>query len=674
MDSILAKVKKLGSKQWKGDTSVLLKEIEKVHVLFPQIDQVLHTAHALIAGSFPLQLILKERWTDSDVDIWTADPKGIKHLVRYFLNLDYELPTSIGKESMSEDYLRFGTTIDKIYFMHHKRYGQYPPIQLILIHVNDFATPQEKDLLPLVFEVIDSFDIDACKVIFNGKAFFTMFDNTYLPLKETSIGLKAIATQSPYEWLRTLKRIQKYQDREFTFDWNTLITLKNAEVQMTTVLNNSSEWPVHLKEKGGTPSYGPLVNVAFRNHWNHIAGVEGDLPRLFHDYTTNVTYLMAGGKVYYTSSPNLRAPANFLSEGMAYPRKCMLLSEVGKEEKDTFDHLTKGNNLIISYGNSVYCYSLEQMLGYIGEFGDRLYTKFLNVFPDFGVNGIKTIEELGAEVNRILRLHREKEISEAGVDLLKENLAALVNPLYDDAKMGLELLEFRYKRIEGKLTNLSPSDAISYYVYRMVLLSGKILEEWKQRGLIKRSSLLSLREYLFRILSKSSSGRKSAQTFTVHFPCTSEKDEEVDHKIPFILLHFDVDILVDYQDFISCILAFSLEGKFRHFDIEPAYNQNGPIIIPRVSNNVYTEHGRLLYPQEEYKGCRVERNLPLHRMRINPADVEQGRKKGKVERHLEEILDKFGSIQLYEPSSAVDALAEQFEGLTKRGRSSSDDE
>lgn len=674
MESILAKVKKLSSKQWKGDTSLLIKEIEKVHTLFPQIDQILHTAHSLIAGSFPLQLILRERWTDSDVDIWTADPKGIKHLVRYFLNLDYELPTSIGKESISEDYLRFGRTIDKIYFMHHKKFGQYPPVQLILIHVNDFMTPQEQDFLPLIFEIVDSFDIDACKVIFNGRAFLTMFDNTYLPLKETSIGLKAITLQSPYEWLRTLKRIQKYQDREFTFDWSTLVTLKNAEIQLTTVLNNNSEWPVEIKERRGTPSYGPFVNVAFRNHWNHLAGVEGDLPRLFHDYTANVTYLMAGGKVYYTSSPNLRTPTNFLSEGIAYPRKCMLLSEIGKEEKDTFEHLTKGNNLIISYGNSVYCYSLEQMLGYIGEFGEHLYTKFLNVFPDFGVSGIKTIEELGAEVNRVLRLHREKEISGVEISLLKENIAALATPLYDDAVIGLETIKFRYNRVEGKLTNLSPSDAISYHVYKMVLLCGDILKEINRTGGIRRNSLYRLREYIFRILSKSESGRKSTQTFTVHFPCTSEKDEEVDHKMPFILLHFDIDILVDYQDFISCILAFTLEGKFRHFEIEPAYNQNGPIIISRISNNVYTEYGRLLYPREEYKGCRVERNLPLHHMKINPADIEQGRRKGKVERHLEEILDKFGSVQLYEPSTAVDALTEQFEGLTKRGRSSSDDE
>jgi hypothetical protein len=135
-------------------------------------------------------------------------------------------------------------------------------VQIIVLYSDE----DEKESTYPILSAINNFDIDVCKVFFDGQKFFTMFDLTYLPEKETSIGMQAIETQSPFEWLRTLKRIHKYQDRGFKFNWTTLIHLKNADYPLSYILNNNLPWPEKSKKNGGTASYGPTVAIGFRNH------------------------------------------------------------------------------------------------------------------------------------------------------------------------------------------------------------------------------------------------------------------------------------------------------------------------------------------------------------------------------------------------------------------------
>lgn len=656
------KVKPLSSGQLRIDKVVLHKNVQDLFNIFPDFGNVLRSSQAVVAGSFPLQMIMNVVWSDSDVDIWTSNQRGVKNLISYFLQLDYELPSQLGTESLSEDYLRFGRTVKHIHFLHHLQKAKFPRVQIIVL----YADEDEKESTYPILSAINNFDIDACKVFFDGQKFFTMFDLTYLPEKETSIGMKAIETQSPFEWLRTIKRIHKYQDRGFKFNWTTLIQLKNADYPLSYILNNNLPWPEKSKKNGGTASYGPTVAIGFRNHWNFLARGENEMPQFFHDYKSGVTYLIAEGKVYYTSSSNERAPVNFLNQEEPLPDKCLQITEMGNAEIDVDQHLKKNSNLIISFGNSVYCYSFEQMMGYLSEFGERLYTRFLNVFPD-GKNAIAMVEDLAGEINKILRVQRSKQIPVQLTGNLDEHVRGLVAPYIEEADRGTRELRERYEKVDpiNWFKFLSPSDKIRRYFYGIVRYCKNVLED-AQEGYIRRSTLSRLRRFIFGLIETSSPGRKSTQTFTVHFPCLSEDDLNHDKNTPLILLHFDVDILVLYEDFVQSMLAFKYEKeKFRHFVIVPAITEKGPVIIPAITNEAYTPEGKLYFPQEEYKGCQIQRNIPLHRMFINPLDlngIRRGRKT-QASAPLEEVMEKFGSIQMYQPAEKIEALTE---GLARK--------
>ena len=651
------KVKTLSRGQLRVDKSVLNKNVQDLFNIFPDFGNVLQASSAVVAGSFPLQMIMNVVWSDSDVDIWTSSRRGVKNLISYFLQLDYELPSQLGTESLSEDYLRFGSTVKNIHFLHHIQKAKFPRVQIIVLRTYE----DQKDTIYPILSAVNNFDIDACKVIFDGQKFLTMFDLTYLPEKETSIGMQAIETQSPFEWLRTLKRIHKYQDRGFKFNWTTLIHLKNANYPLSFILNNNLPWPKGYEHKGGTPSYGPTLAVAFRNHWNFLARGEDETPQFFYDHKTGVTYLIADGKVYYTNAEGGRAPVNFLNQAEPLPEKCLQLTEMGPSEIEVDQHLKKNSNLIISFGNSVYCYSFEQMMGYLSEFGEMSYTKFLNQFPN-GKDAIKMVEDLAGEVNKILRIQKSSEIPAELTGNLDEHARGLVAPYIEDADRGYRELRSRYEKIDPiKWTRyLTPSDAIRRYFYMIVRSCREILNE-VQTGYLRRSTLSRLREFIFKLIENSSSGRKSTQTFTVHFPCRSSDDQDMDKNNPFILLHFDVDILVLYDDFVQSMLAFKYEQeKFRHFSITPAITEQGPVIIPAITNEAYTLKGKRHFPQEEYKGCQIQRNIPLHRMFINPLDLNslgRGRKNQAVA-PLDEVMEKFGSIQMYQPSEKIEDLTE----------------
>src|SRR3989344_687557 len=61
----------------------------------PKLSGLLKKNRAVIAGSFPLQVLINERWKDSDIDIWVSNKSNLRKLIAGLLNVGYSIPERI---------------------------------------------------------------------------------------------------------------------------------------------------------------------------------------------------------------------------------------------------------------------------------------------------------------------------------------------------------------------------------------------------------------------------------------------------------------------------------------------------------------------------------------------------------------------------------------------------
>jgi hypothetical protein len=207
-----------------------------------QLKEALISSKAVIAGSAIMQSVLNVDWDDSDIDIWLpidsqASPidsfcKAIKILKcipgHYYIPKIIKLcPRNRNYAFMPiETYQRLSTYVTYIMTMHHKN-NLKKAIQIIFVKTT-------------IEEVIASFDIIASQIWYNGKEFrqilpgqlgdnnipmseiiidgvpsTNQIENPISQLINKTIQMSAIALelQSPFEWIRTIIRIEKYNTR-----------------------------------------------------------------------------------------------------------------------------------------------------------------------------------------------------------------------------------------------------------------------------------------------------------------------------------------------------------------------------------------------------------------------------------------------------------------------------
>lgn len=207
----------------------------------------LQETKGVIAGSFPLSVLLTEMkskcaFQPNDIDIWAAEkpvnpppgymmssvvphwnmgPDRVKKLFAFKENnLTNDDVKKIFKwykadrqtwalpEGEEDPYSRLRATIKSIYkYKAVSKEKQLPDLQVIVTK----GSP---------FEAIESFDIDICQVVYDGKVF-----QIHSQLKMANIvGGRAALTgnasslQSTREWIRTLRRMIKYSQRGYSFD------------------------------------------------------------------------------------------------------------------------------------------------------------------------------------------------------------------------------------------------------------------------------------------------------------------------------------------------------------------------------------------------------------------------------------------------------------------------
>ncbi len=315
----------------------------------PGLKEVLQETQSAIAGSFPLQYLLDEFWSFSDVDIWTPNKNNAELIASYLLKRGFGMPVRINPLTTDEDtYSRLHRYVLYIYQFRPK-VSNLQPIQVIVLKPN----------ITLI-DVITSFDIDACCVFTDGEQIVSAYEQTDLKTKTTCLNSSAIYQQSPYEWFRTLRRVEKYIDRGFTFDWQNLrYGLYNSSFNKFLSegkLDTFSNEPLLIDNQ-----YFGLNNFdAYITKWNNLAdtiSVKQEIPHLIP--TLQAIYFYWKGQILYEIPLQNQSP----QEGLDYinepaPEKCydlIMIDEVDFKEQNS-------TTITIEIGKMVYCYGIEQFL------------------------------------------------------------------------------------------------------------------------------------------------------------------------------------------------------------------------------------------------------------------------------------------------------------------------
>lgn len=163
----------------------------------------IHDSNSFISGSYPLKIIMNENWK-TDIDIWTYKDNDIEQMVKILMKSGFSFSQYISSfYGKNNEYSRLSTSVESI--------KVFTKGQLVVQIINTKVKPEE---------VISGFDIELCKLMFDG-----------IELKEPEEGviqlvvkcvnrrilkINPLVQQDMFEWFRTIKRMQKYYDRGFT--------------------------------------------------------------------------------------------------------------------------------------------------------------------------------------------------------------------------------------------------------------------------------------------------------------------------------------------------------------------------------------------------------------------------------------------------------------------------
>ena len=187
--------------------------LEKSNIKVDKLNIALKNTGAVIAGSAIMQSVLivsEADWKDSDIDIWiplntsNANARDTVMEIMKALPDTYRYPLIHSVSNFNGNYARLAKYVSQIFTIKSSLHT-HKTIQLMFA-----KTP--------ILKLIKSFDFLEAQVYYDGKDLYQPSTLNFVRLKDKTLTLSDVACkeQTPYEWIRTLSRIQKYVGRGFS--------------------------------------------------------------------------------------------------------------------------------------------------------------------------------------------------------------------------------------------------------------------------------------------------------------------------------------------------------------------------------------------------------------------------------------------------------------------------
>ena len=283
-----------------------------------------------IAGSFALSAVPEAKIVPSDVDIWTHDNSPQKSkLIESLLEAGYVLGSNAAVHAghklnhgttteLSNAYSRLHRCVSNIetYLPGEHRLGKGIPIQLIVLHKG--STPQE---------TVGEFDLSVSAVWFDGTR---LVEQYHMPNHAMRFLWEnpQLQEQTVHEWIRSFKRVAKYEGRGYTME--SMQELPKIQFLVRSLLT----YCLHRTQKSAyvvTPvKY--LVDELVYSNWN-LTGLTS-MPRIKVLNETEIAVYFSDGKyvIYDTKPVTTNSPA--LAEDKKHmeadvPKQCFLGAKGG---------------------------------------------------------------------------------------------------------------------------------------------------------------------------------------------------------------------------------------------------------------------------------------------------------------------------------------------------------
>lgn len=160
--------------------------------------RILKSTKSFIAGSFPLQVLTGRSWPNSDLDIFTDNESIIGYFSQFLKPHPFTQPTA--KNYLNdENYLGFENKTETVKLVEFHMPNGFNIQVIVLKKVQD----------ELLYRVIENFDIDVCKVAFDGERLIVKNMKSIEDKKYTMDLKRVIVTDKKYY------RIHKYKSRGY---------------------------------------------------------------------------------------------------------------------------------------------------------------------------------------------------------------------------------------------------------------------------------------------------------------------------------------------------------------------------------------------------------------------------------------------------------------------------
>ena len=216
------------------------------HISF--LHDVLKPGQVVIAGSYVMSNVDAScEWRSNDVDLWMRDD-SFETVCQRLIDEGYRATWTYG--GMAEKYVQLVTADTSGYTDEHKsairiaiaehggaffqamddnnddHIGAYGRMRRCIKSIATMSHPERRMGVQLIVvrDTIESaiamFDIDVCRVVYDGKCVWRMSERG---AKSARVTQECMDVQSPDEWARTIKRCHKYVERGYTFDWSGVV-------------------------------------------------------------------------------------------------------------------------------------------------------------------------------------------------------------------------------------------------------------------------------------------------------------------------------------------------------------------------------------------------------------------------------------------------------------------
>lgn len=180
-----------------------------------EMNYVLWSTDAVIAGSSVIQSILNLSWENINVDLWlpASEFNSLRTIQELLYKHGYNYQSTKIVENCRELY-RYVHTITTFF-------GGSKRLAVQIMHVHSGVTTKD---------VVESFDIRATQFLYDGHQIVEVGDDSLDELITGTMKFSDAALNSgdTHEWIRTIERVKKYASRGFRLpssdEWNNIAT------------------------------------------------------------------------------------------------------------------------------------------------------------------------------------------------------------------------------------------------------------------------------------------------------------------------------------------------------------------------------------------------------------------------------------------------------------------